>query len=290
MRFKLESDGFGNKLVIDDYESKWVKFMYKSYEQGLSVTEIKEILENNNVVTRRGNQHWSLGSIQVILRNDTYIGIDDFNDKKSSITIRNHLPQLISNKLFENVQKRRLQILKRKGQLSKTKNFYLFRDFMYCVCGTPIGGRLNPKININHYYCPLSERKFNKSTPKEIICTMKRCVNIESTEKFLWNNIKTLLSDTLLIKEKLKATGLNQNDLAKILGHRKGYMSELINGLRPFSKEDIVVINRLFKIKLVDLIPRFIKQDRAVHIKKTLNSLSNSRIKLTKKDFDLQLA
>ena len=93
-----------------------------------------------------------------------------------------------------------------------------------------------------------------------------------------------------LIKEKLKATGLNQNDLAKILGHRKGYMSELINGLRPFSKEDIVVINRLFKIKLGDLIPTFIKQDRAVHIKKTLNSLSNSRIKLTKKDFDLQLA
>ena len=53
-----------------------------------------------------------------------------------------------------------------------------------------------------------------------------------------------------LIKEKLKSVGLNQNDLAKILGHKKGYMSELINGLRPFSKEDIIVINRLFKIKL----------------------------------------
>lgn len=93
-----------------------------------------------------------------------------------------------------------------------------------------------------------------------------------------------------LIKSKLKATGINQNDLAKILGHRKGYMSELINGLRPFSKEDIVVINRLFKIKLEDLIPTFIKQDRALHIKKTLHSLSNNKIRLTKKDFDLKLA
>jgi len=55
-----------------------------------------------------------------------------------------------------------------------------------------------------------------------------------------------------LIKTKLKEAGLNQNDLAKILGHRKGYMSELINGLRPFSKEDLVVINRLFKIKFDD--------------------------------------
>jgi plasmid maintenance system antidote protein VapI len=95
---------------------------------------------------------------------------------------------------------------------------------------------------------------------------------------------------TDLIKLKLKEAGLNQNDLAKILGHRKGYMSELINGLRPFSKEDLIVINRLFKIKFEDLIPAFIKQERASHIKKILESLSNSKIKLTKKDFDLQMA
>ncbi|MCK9451545.1 MAG: helix-turn-helix domain-containing protein [Bacteroidales bacterium] len=91
-----------------------------------------------------------------------------------------------------------------------------------------------------------------------------------------------------LIKEKLKENGLNQNDLAQILGHRKGYMSELINGLRPFSKEDIVVINRLLKIKLENLMPTFIKQDRAEHIKRTLNTLSNSKIKLSNEGFDLQ--
>jgi transcriptional regulator with XRE-family HTH domain len=92
-----------------------------------------------------------------------------------------------------------------------------------------------------------------------------------------------------LIKRKLKEAGLNQNDLAKILGHRKGYMSELINGLRPFSKEDLIVINRLFIIKLEDLIPTFIKPARALQIKTTLESLSNNRLKLSKKDFDLQL-
>jgi len=93
-----------------------------------------------------------------------------------------------------------------------------------------------------------------------------------------------------LIKNKLKESGLNQSDLAKILGHRKGYMSELINGLRPFSKEDIVIINRLLKITFDDLVPPFIKQDKAVHIKKTLKSISKSKIRLTKKDFDFQIA
>ncbi len=92
-----------------------------------------------------------------------------------------------------------------------------------------------------------------------------------------------------LIKIKLKQNGLNQSDMAKILGHRKGYMSELINGLRPFSKEDIIIINRLFKIKLDDLIPTFIKQDRAKHINQTLKSLGKSKIRLAKKDFELQM-
>ncbi|GEM_PF-2836229 len=33
-----------------------------------------------------------------------------------------------------------------------------------------------------------------------------------------------------------------------------------------------------------------IKQERAFHIKKTLGTLANNRIRLTKKDFDLQIA
>jgi len=92
-----------------------------------------------------------------------------------------------------------------------------------------------------------------------------------------------------LIKLKLKEAGLNQTDLAKILGHSKSYMSELINGLRPFSKDDLVIINRLFKIKFDDLIPTFINQEKASHIKNTLASLSNNKIRLTKKDFDFKM-
>ena len=104
-----------------------------------------------------------------------------------------------------------------------------------------------------------------------------------NTENEFYQKRKTI------IKTRLKESGINQNDLAKILGHRKGYVSELINGLRPFSKDDIVIINRLFKIKLEDLIPTFIKQDRVIHIRKTLKSLTKSKIRLTKKDFDLQI-
>ncbi|MCF8303552.1 MAG: helix-turn-helix domain-containing protein [Bacteroidales bacterium] len=102
---------------------------------------------------------------------------------------------------------------------------------------------------------------------------------IQAENEFYWRR-KTL------IKRELKNAGLNQNDLARILGHRKGYTSELINGLRPFSKEDLVIVNRLFKIKLEDLIPPFINQEKARHIKNTLESLSNCSVKSLKHDFD----
>jgi len=90
------------------------------------------------------------------------------------------------------------------------------------------------------------------------------------------------------IKRRLKDVGLNQTDLAKILGHRKGYMSELINGLRPFSKEDIVIINRLLKIRFENLVPPFIKKDKADHINKTLESIPKSNLRLTLRDLTPQ--
>jgi len=89
-----------------------------------------------------------------------------------------------------------------------------------------------------------------------------------------------------LIIDRLKQSGLNENDLAKILGHQKAYTLELINGFKSFSREDILIINRLLKIRLKDLIAPFIKQEKVAHIRKTLKTMNNSKIKLTKKDFD----
>ncbi len=90
------------------------------------------------------------------------------------------------------------------------------------------------------------------------------------------------------IRRRLKEEGLNQTDLAKILGHRKGYMSELINGLRPFSREDIIIINRLLKIKFEDLVPPFIKKEKAEQINKALESIPQSKLRLTMSDLTLK--
>ena len=91
-----------------------------------------------------------------------------------------------------------------------------------------------------------------------------------------------------LIREKLRENGITQKDLAKILGHRPNYMSELINGIRPFSRDDLIVLHRLFGLDLNDLFPPFLKTEVTNHIKQTLNELKNRRKKIKLRLTDLE--
>jgi DNA invertase Pin-like site-specific DNA recombinase len=181
--YKLGWDGVGNKLIENENESKWLRFIFSQYSKGISMKEIKNELEKHGITTRRKNTQWSMGSLQSILRNKIYLGFDQYVDKKTKLLIKNEIPQLISNKLWNEVEEKKKLIIVRKGQLNKTKKFYLFRDFLYCSCGTPMGGRIKIEKDVQQYYCPLSERKFNNTFKKDEKCTMKKCLNIPTTEQ-----------------------------------------------------------------------------------------------------------
>jgi len=234
--YKLEWDGKGNRLVENDEESKWIRFIYTEYSKKITLKVIKSILEKNGIKTRREKELWSMGSLQVILRNETYLGYDHFIDKKTGLTIKNSIPQIISNKMWDDVQERRKLMLLRKNQINRTSNFYLFRDYLVCKCGTPLGGRIKPKKCIEQYYCPLPERKFNNSYKREIKCDMKRCLNIPTTDRILWNKIVDILSDTMKLKKNLKektiiGMSLNSKDLKIEIKLKEENMIELTKTL-----------------------------------------------------------
>lgn len=89
----------------------------------------------------------------------------------------------------------------------------------------------------------------------------------------------------VLIRKKLKNLNLTQQDFGKILGHNnKSYISELMNGVSPFSLKDMIVINRLLKIDLTDLVPTFLPQSDRVKIRTTIKKLNNPKLKLSKDD------
>ena len=239
--YKLGRDGIGNRLIVCEEESKWVQFIFKEYSVGTTLKEIKSILESNGVKTRRGNVFWSLGSLQVILKNDTYLGLNSFTDKKTNLKITNTIPQLVSNKLWGLVQDKRKLKLLRKGQFNRTTNFYLFRDFMICSCGTPIGGRIKIDKSVRHYYCPLSERKFNKKVDDGKICSMKRCMNIPTTDKILWEKIVEVLGNTTELKDWMKnktiiGKSVKSDEIDKIVKDKEQKITELLKRLNDLEK------------------------------------------------------
>jgi len=230
--YKLSHDGKGNRLVENEEESKWVRYIYSEYSKRTPLKDIKSGLEQNGVKTRRENKFWSMGSLQVLLRNETYLGTFQFVDKKTQLTIRNPVPQIISNKLWDEVQERRNTLLKRKNQFNRSTKFYLFRDFLVCKCGTMMGGRMKPKKFVQHYYCPLPERKFNNSYLNDKQCNMKRCMNIQTTDIYLWNNIIDILSNTIELKQNLKektifGMGLRSPELKQEVKSREERIVEL---------------------------------------------------------------
>ncbi|MCL9810086.1 helix-turn-helix domain-containing protein [Flavobacterium luminosum] len=95
-----------------------------------------------------------------------------------------------------------------------------------------------------------------------------------------------ILKRKQIIKEKLTDLGLNQQDLGSILGHNKTYISELMNGINPFTLKDLIIIHRLFKIKLENLIPTTIPQKERGRIKMSILKINKPKLKLDKRDIE----
>jgi len=89
-----------------------------------------------------------------------------------------------------------------------------------------------------------------------------------------------------LIKAKLKELDLNQQEFGRILGHNsKSYMSELMNGVVPFTLKDLIIISKLLKINLNKLIPTQIPDEDKIKIANTIKTLGKPKLKLDNTEF-----
>jgi antitoxin component HigA of HigAB toxin-antitoxin module len=83
------------------------------------------------------------------------------------------------------------------------------------------------------------------------------------------------------IKSKLKEVGITQKQLGDILGHTSAtYMSELMNGINPFTLNDLIVIHQLLNIELESLIPTILSQQVRSRVLGTISKLKNPKLKL----------
>ena len=106
----------------------------------------------------------------------------------------------------------------------------------------------------------------------------------ETAEQLVEIERKFILQRKDAIRKKLKSYEMTQTDLALILGHKKSYMSELINGVSQFSMKDLVIIHRVLRIDLAKLIPTYLQNDTRERVKQSISQLNKPRLKLRKKD------
>lgn len=113
-----------------------------------------------------------------------------------------------------------------------------------------------------------------QSITKEKLLNSEKSERIAEVERTFINNRK------LEIKKRLKEFDLSQEHLAEILGHKsKTHMSELINGIKPFTLKDLIIINNILKIELTKLIPAYLSIEDKIKVNQAIKKLDKPKVK-----------
>lgn len=206
--------GYSNidkRWKINPDESKWVKEIFKQYEQGKSLKNIKSLLDTNGVKPRRGKL-WNLGTLNTILRNRVYIGEYFWVDKETKDRFYIVVPPIISHSLFNRVQRKIKKNTINKGNNSR-KYESLLSNLLECYCGENISGQVRKSVGKNYYTCSSKRNHWKGKDVK--ICDNRRGMNLEITNEFVISNLQTVMNNSSILKERFKKDILSKKNINK---------------------------------------------------------------------------
>ena len=146
----------------------------------------------------------------------------------------------------------------------------------------------NPELTANRNQLRTIIKEYEKANwSSDSIISDKQIAESDSAEIAVERELLFLNKRKETIKKKLTELGMNQQDLGIILGHSKSYISELMNGINPFNLKDLIVIHKLFEIKLEDLISTIIPQKESLRIRTSVTKLNGAKVKLEKIKLEL---
>jgi len=211
---------------INKDESHWVKFIFTQYEKGLSSRDIKIKLDNEGINPRRTNSGlWNVGTLQNMLRNKSYTGLHSVNEykvlnidkitkKKTREVIHTYnykIPKIIDVGQYNRVQK--LLDLNIKTSSNNKQHFSLLDGLIFCDCGTKVGSKIQkwkPSLNLNpskRYYCLSGEYKWKSN---DVRCLNKMSLQMDKTNEYVLDSVKTIVSQSNILKEKFKSEVMGQ--------------------------------------------------------------------------------
>lgn len=119
-----------------------------------------------------------------------------------------------------------------------------------------------------NYYCPLSERKFNKSRLDDRTCSMKRCTNIQKTDKLLWETIEEWILDISLLEEKLKKSINEKTSFSSAVRKQRGKIKVELEKKEIELKE---ITEGIVSIESKRIMNEFTSDDVCLSLKEQMN-------------------
>lgn len=119
-----------------------------------------------------------------------------------------------------------------------------------------------------NYYCPLSERKFNKSRLDDRTCSMKRFTNIQKTDKLLWETIEELILDISLLEEKLKKSINEKTSFSSTVRKQRGKIKVELEKKEIELKE---ITEGIVSIESKRIMNEFTSDDVCLSLKEQMN-------------------
>jgi len=230
---------------VNPEESKWVKWIFLSYENGLSTKDIKDHLDKEGVEPRRtSNNLWNLGTLQNMLSNKTYTGIHTVNQyekcsveeytrnvdknpnsyvklggqyKRSIKTFSYKVPKIISIGQFNRVRVHMDKNLKTKS--NSKQHFSMLEDLLVCECGTRFGSLVRSGktkssmgyiVKTRKYYCLSIEYDWKSGKKKD--CKNKMSLNMDMTNDYVLDFVTDVVSQSSILKEKYKVEVMTQKN------------------------------------------------------------------------------
>ena len=142
---------------IDPLTAPYVLEAYKRYDDGATMKEIVDYLNDHGVRNTRGNE-MTFNSVQLLLKNRRYIGEYSFRDT----VIPNGIPAIVPQDLFDRVQEKMAKNKKAPAR-HKAEDDYLLTTKLFCgYCGAYLCGESGTSHTnrVHHYYkCATAKKK-----------------------------------------------------------------------------------------------------------------------------------
>jgi len=204
----------GKKLIKNKTESNYVKEIFKMYNQGDSTMDIKVFLDKQpDIKPRKTKFGWNLGTIQKMLRNQLYIGVQKWrweeklpNGESTLIEeIEIKTPKLIDKKIYGEVQKK---LDSRIRNNTPKENRFMLRGILKCsVCGLMLSER-EQKNPMYYGRCREYSWKYNKEKFKFDDCGLTKGLRTSSTDKVVLDKVLSTLQNSKTIREEYKKKNL----------------------------------------------------------------------------------